>query len=93
MTSWYVVLIINGNLYLGDVMHATKAECEQELLQAQILISHAGECRESPLLTVEQPTAPNSSETVTKASETVTKARMKPSRHLMSRPVRLRLGR
>jgi hypothetical protein len=69
MSSWYVVLIINGNLYLGDVMYSTQAECEQELLQAQVLISHAGECRESPLLTVEQPTAPNSSETVTEAKD------------------------
>jgi hypothetical protein len=54
MTSWYVVLIINGNLYLGDVMYATKAECERELVQAQVLISHAGDCRESPLQTVKQ---------------------------------------
>jgi hypothetical protein len=54
MTSWYVVLIINGNLYLSDVMYATQAECERELVQAQVLISHAGECRESPLLTVKQ---------------------------------------
>jgi hypothetical protein len=69
MTSWYVVLIINGNLYLSDVMYATQAECERELVQAQVLISHAGECRESPLLTVEQPTAPNSPETVTKAKD------------------------
>jgi hypothetical protein len=54
MTSWVVVLIINGNLYVGDMMYATKAECERELVQAQMLISHAGECRASPLQTVEQ---------------------------------------
>ena len=48
MASWFVVLIINGNLYVGEILYATKAECEQELVQAQMLISHAGECRASP---------------------------------------------
>ena len=54
MMSWFVVLIINGNIYVSDTMYPTQAACEQELVQAQVLISHAGECRSSPLQTVKQ---------------------------------------
>ena len=52
MTSWFVVLIINGNLYVSDLTFPTKAECEKELVQAITLVSHAGECRETILKTV-----------------------------------------
>lgn len=54
MMSWFVVLVINGNIYVSDIMYPTQADCEQELVQAQMLISHAGECRASPLQTVKQ---------------------------------------